>query len=59
MLSSPEKTDRRSESPFKLLPFADLQAVVMDLAVAIEELRYDVETLKERVKRLEKPSSLQ
>ena len=52
-LHSPEKEKDGEGPPFRIMPFVDLQALVLDLSAAIEELRYEVESRKERVKRIE------
>ncbi len=55
-LHSPEKERDGEGPPFRIMPFVDLQALVLDLGSAIEELRYEIESLKERVQRIEDQS---
>ena len=53
MLKSSGKVTPDDEGPpFRMLPLVQLQALVMDLATAVEEMRYEVENLKEEIAKL-------
>jgi hypothetical protein len=51
--SSGKDTPDDEGPPFRMLPLVQLQALVMDLATAVEEMRYEVENLKEELAKLE------